>query len=261
MKKTIILVLFMMLMILPLTAVSISSAQTYPTVAYTVQEGDSLSKIARKFCTTWQEVYQLNAGIIGSDPNVVEPGTVLYVIDRCGTNPGDGVYDRGPRLHANGTVSGNVYTVAAGDTLFSIGERFGLPWQVIAEANHTSKIYPGQRLIIPGLNQPPNPSPQPAIQITSPAPGTYLSSNFIVSGTGQGLPEGNVVVRVFDGNGNLLAEQATVLQGNDAGIGGPGVWSTTFNGVIGQPNSNGSISAFNPETGANNTISIWFTGN
>ena len=43
-----------------------------------------------------------------------------------------------------------------------------------------------------------------------------------VSGSGVGLFEGNVVVRVQDAGGNVLAEQATTAQGEDVGVGGPG---------------------------------------
>ena len=48
----------------------------------------------------------------------------------------DPVYDRGPREHAMGTVSGSYYTVAAGDTFYSIGLRFGLPSVAFAEGGH-----------------------------------------------------------------------------------------------------------------------------
>jgi hypothetical protein len=65
------------------------------------------------------------------------------------------------------------------------------------------------------------------IQIDSPAQGTTLevSQPVQVSGTGAGLPEGNVVVVAADQNGNVLAEQPTTLQGADAGTGGAGTWS------------------------------------
>jgi LysM repeat protein len=46
------------------------------------------------------------------------------------------------------------YTVQAGETIFSIGRRFGInPWAIVA-ANHLSNanlIYPGQVLVIPGV--------------------------------------------------------------------------------------------------------------
>lgn len=50
---------------------------------------------------------------------------------------------------------GTSYTVKPGDALSLIGERFGIPWQLIAEANNIEGpgyvIVPGQTLIIPSL--------------------------------------------------------------------------------------------------------------
>lgn len=262
MNRKILVLLFVMLT-LGLGLVSLTAAQTSTVITYVVQPGDTLSKIAAQYCTTWQEIYDMNQATIGEDPDNIEEGMVLYIVPYCGAGSPTGVYDRGPQLHANGTVSGNVYTVAYGDTLYSIGERFGLPWEVIAEVNgmESQKVYAGQKLIIPGLSQTVPPSnTQAYISITSPLPGSYLNSPYVVSGTGGGLVEGNVVVRLKDGSGNIMAQQATTLQGANVGTGGPGTWTVTFYGVIGQPYSNGAIEAFSPETGANYSISIWFTG-
>jgi hypothetical protein len=102
-----------------LLAVLPVSAQSVSYVTYVVQPNDSLSKIAAEYCTTWQEIYNLNYAVIGSNPNILTPGTVLTVPNRCGTGtvpPGCTVYDRGPSQYAQGSVSGNVYTVAYGDT-------------------------------------------------------------------------------------------------------------------------------------------------
>ena len=75
----------------------------------------------------------MNAAVIGPDPNVLKPGTVLYVPEPLRDPPSNcAVYDHGPSMYANGTVSGNVYTVAAGDTWYSVGVRFGLPWETIS---------------------------------------------------------------------------------------------------------------------------------
>lgn len=245
-----------------------------PYVAYITAPGDRLAKLAREFCTTWNEIYDLNRGAIGPDANVLFPGTQLIIPNRCGLpgSPppasGGNVYDRGPRMHANGTVLGNVYTVAWGDSLYSVSQRFGVSMSELAAINGLSsanKIYGGQKLIIPGLTpgRPPVTVPPPGVQpstiaITSPAPGTFLGSSFIVSGTGTNLPEGNVVVNVKDGNGLVIAQQATVLQGYDVGLGGAGVWSVQFDNVIQQPQSNGAIEAYSPGTGASAGISIWF---
>lgn len=49
----------------------------------------------------------------------------------------------------------NTYTVQSGDSLSKIGEKYGITWQQIFEANKDKisdpdKIYPGQELTIPG---------------------------------------------------------------------------------------------------------------
>ena len=49
----------------------------------------------------------------------------------------------------------NTYTVQSGDSLSKIGEKYGITWQQIFEANKDKisdpdKIFPGQELTIPG---------------------------------------------------------------------------------------------------------------
>ena len=71
------------------------------------------------------------------------------------------------------------------------------------------------------------PAVQSYIRIDQPAQGTTLDvgNPIRVSGTGAGLPEGNVVVVAVDQDGNVLAEQPTTLQGTDVGTDGAGTWS------------------------------------
>lgn len=45
----------------------------------TVQPGDYLSKIAPLVGTTWPELYEVNAAIIGPDPDLIFPGQVFFV--------------------------------------------------------------------------------------------------------------------------------------------------------------------------------------
>jgi hypothetical protein len=68
---------------------------------------------------------------------------------------------------------------------------------------------------------------QSYIKIDAPGQGTTVdvSKPVQISGTGAGLPEGNVVVVAADRNGDVLAEQPTTLQGPDVGTGGAGTWS------------------------------------
>ena len=232
-----------------------ASAQSLDPVPYRIQQGDTLASIAQQFCTTWQDVYRYNAGYIGDDPSALSTGTLIFVIDRCDPNT---VYDRGPSFYASGTVDGNSYVVAAGDTLYSIGRRFGLNHQTIMEANglsSTAVIYPGTRLVIPGLSVG---YPQPSISITSPTPGTFYLRPYVVQGTGQSLYENNVVVRLLDANGNLMGQQITVMQSSS--VGGQGTWQVSFPNVYAVGGTTGRVEAFNPETGATAETYVYFGG-
>lgn len=44
---------------------------------YTVREGDTLSKIAARHGTTWQQLYAANKAVIGGDPDLIVPGQRL----------------------------------------------------------------------------------------------------------------------------------------------------------------------------------------
>ena len=46
---------------------------------YTIQRGDTLSGIAKKYGTTWQELYAANKDAIGSNPNLIYAGTNLTI--------------------------------------------------------------------------------------------------------------------------------------------------------------------------------------
>lgn len=163
-------------------------------VTYVVQKGDTLGKIAAKYCTTWTAIYNLNRNVI-YNPNIIYPGMVLTVPSNCGGGDGgsgDGTgscVDNGPRLHAGGTYSAPYYRVVWGDTMYSIGKRFGTPWQNIAKANGMTypTIYAGQRLMIPcgGTTPPPAPPPSTPTRVSF-APGTTSAS---MGGTiNQGAP-------------------------------------------------------------------------
>ena len=48
-------------------------------ITYTVQKGDNLTSIAKKYHTTWKKIYENNKDIIGSNPNLIKPGQVLKI--------------------------------------------------------------------------------------------------------------------------------------------------------------------------------------
>jgi heat shock protein HslJ len=91
------------------------------------------------------------------------------------------------------------------------------------------------------------PAVESYIKIEQPAQGTTLDVSELVqvSGTGAGLPEGNVVVVAVDQDGNVLAEQPTTLQGPDVGTGGEGTWSAEL-AVPASGQTPGYIAAFSP---------------
>jgi LysM repeat protein len=98
---------------------------------YTVQPGDSLWSIGQKFGVSWQSIAQAN-GI--SYPYIIYVEQVLTI-------PG-----------SLGGVTNSQYTVQPGDSLWLIGQKLGVSWQSIAEANGISYpyiIYPGEVLTIP----------------------------------------------------------------------------------------------------------------
>ena len=94
---------------------------------YTVKSGDTLSGIASRFGTSWQELQRIN-GL--ANANLIFPGQVLKL-------PGGGKPAPAKRT----------YTVRAGDTLSGIAARYGTSWQSLAQKNGLSNpnlIYPGQ---------------------------------------------------------------------------------------------------------------------
>jgi GH25 family lysozyme M1 (1,4-beta-N-acetylmuramidase) len=104
---------------------------------YTVKAGDTLSGIAAKFGTTYQELAKLN-GI--TNPNKIYPGQVLKLTRSASTG------NSAPKSAVAAT-----YTVKPGDTLSGIAAKFGTTYQKLAKINgikDPNKIYPGQVLKI-----------------------------------------------------------------------------------------------------------------
>ena len=84
-----------------------ASAQSVPMVAYTVQPGDTLAKIAARYCTTWEELYEINVAVIRAGPERAQAGHgALRPEPLCGPPSNCAAYDHGPSMYANGTVFG-----------------------------------------------------------------------------------------------------------------------------------------------------------
>ncbi len=276
MKHRILLILIIavfLALLLPAIAPSATEAAgpnyAYGYVTYVVKHGDTLASIGRTFCTSWQTIYDLNRGVIGSDPNHLRAGMVLTVPANCN---GGACYDRGWMPHAQGSLSyPNIYGVIRGDTWYSIGKRFGVSVDALRRANqlyyplayHTAIIpcaFVGPAPV-PPQPKPPTPPPvqQSYLTITEPpANATLTGTTFTVRGRGGNLPEANVVVRVKDQNGAILVEQTTTLQGPNVGLGGEGDWSVQF--TLSNPPTTVIIEATSPGTVAQASVQVHFQG-
>ena len=232
MKHKMIIALAALLIVAPLLWIDGQSAQAQSYVTVVAQRGDTLSKLARAYCTTWQEIYNINRQAIGPNPNILEPGTVLTVPNRCGNsgNPGNpgGVYDRGPRTGATGTFSAPIYTVAWGDNLNAIAARFGVSTDTVRQANGmwNDSIWVGMTLTIPGtvVAVPPV---QPSVERVQFAPGSVSASR---SGTtAWGVP----MTYVLSARAGQQMEVYTASHGDPLALSMTGPYNTvvTLNGV------------------------------
>jgi LysM repeat protein len=118
--------------------------QTPVETTYTVKTGDSLWDIAKNHLgdgTKWTEIYKLNQNVLGTNPDMIMPGTNLQL-------PGG----TDQIASASGT-----YTVKAGDNLWDIAKEQlgdGSKWNELYANNHDligqnpGVIHPGQELAI-----------------------------------------------------------------------------------------------------------------
>ena len=115
-------------------------AAAQPVATWTVRPGDTLSAIATALSVRggWQALYAANRRLIGPDPGLIRPGTIL-------TLPGRPTTAR--------------YAVAPGDTLSAIAAALGVRggWQALYAANRRvigpdpGLIRPGTVLTVPGM--------------------------------------------------------------------------------------------------------------
>jgi len=129
-----------------------------PAARYVVQPGDTLSGIAARFAVRggWPALYAANRPLIGPDPDVVHPGTVLVL-------PGQAAPVR--------------YRVVAGDTLAGIAAALAVRggWPALYAANrrvigpNPDVIRPGTVLTVSRPTAPSPPAPNPG-RLLYPAP-------------------------------------------------------------------------------------------
>jgi murein DD-endopeptidase MepM/ murein hydrolase activator NlpD len=117
---------------------------------YIVQDGDTLSLIARRHNTTIQAIAELN-GI--ANPNLIITGQRLLIPSTGDSSPSPA----------------QIHLVQPGETLTRIASHYGTTVSAIVEANdlsNPSQIFAGQRLAIPGSAvSAPLPSPFVAVEL------------------------------------------------------------------------------------------------
>jgi LysM repeat protein len=130
-----------------------------PAARYAVRPGDTLSGIAARFAVRggWPALYAANRPLIGPDPNVIYPGTVLLLPGQAGSAR---------------------YTVAAGDTLSGIAAALGVTggWPALYAANRPligpdpDIIHAGTVLTIPHPAAPASAASRPGHRPSPPPP-------------------------------------------------------------------------------------------
>jgi LysM repeat protein len=161
-------------------------------VYYTVQRGDTLYSIARRYGTTVASIAQAN-GIL--NPAFIRVGQVLFIPTWPAPPPPSGVY----------------YTVQWGDTLYSIARRYGTTVWAIVVANNISNpslIYRGQVLFIPGPGYvPPAPTPTPGPTPTPVPPPTPTGFGYGIQVHMIGQDHAQIVNTVKDMGFNWIKHQ------------------------------------------------------
>ena len=108
---------------------------------YTIRAGDTLFALAQRYNTTVDAILRANPGI---DPNNLRVGQIICI-------PGTGPVP---------CPGGTLYTIRAGDTLFSLAQRFNVTVDAIIQANpgiDPNNLRIGQEICIPGTGPAPCP--------------------------------------------------------------------------------------------------------
>ncbi|HYH02550.1 MAG TPA: LysM peptidoglycan-binding domain-containing protein [Bacillota bacterium] len=105
------------------------------TVSYAVRAGDTLYRIAQRFNVTINAIIAANPGI---DPNRLTVGMVICI----------------PQQQGGVCPGGTTYIIRAGDTFFSIAQRYDVSLNALIAANpgvDPNRLVVGQQICIPEL--------------------------------------------------------------------------------------------------------------
>lgn len=142
---------------------------------YTVKSGDTLGAIAARHGVKLSEVLSWNGLNMSS---IIYPGQKIKIGSGQSAAPA-------PAPATTPAANSGSYTVKSGDTLSGIAAKHGVKLSDILSANKltmTSMIYPGNKLVIPGV------SIQPAGSVTPLVPSSFLGFSYpeaVVSSANQ----------------------------------------------------------------------------
>ena len=121
---------------------------------YTVQSGDSVWAISNKFGITMDQLIQWN----NIQNNFIYPGQQLIVSNggssnagaNTGSNTGNTSGSSSSSSSSSNTASGTKYTVKAGDSVWSVSNKYGITMAQLIQWNNIQNnfIYPGQQLTV-----------------------------------------------------------------------------------------------------------------
>ena len=117
---------------------------------YTVQSGDSVWKISNDHGITMAQLIEWN----NIKNNFVYPGQQLIVLNggssNTGANTGNTSGSNSSNSSSSNTASGTKYTVKAGDSVWSVSNKYGITMAQLIQWNNIQNnfIYPGQQLTV-----------------------------------------------------------------------------------------------------------------
>ncbi|EGP5188724.1 TPA: LysM peptidoglycan-binding domain-containing protein [Enterococcus faecium] len=117
---------------------------------YTVQSGDSVWKISNDHGITMAQLIEWN----NIKNNFVYPGQQLIVSNggssNTGANTGNTSGSNSSNSSSSNTASGTKYTVKAGDSVWSVSNKYGITMAQLIQWNNIQNnfIYPGQQLTV-----------------------------------------------------------------------------------------------------------------
>jgi LysM repeat protein len=120
---------------------------------YTIQKGDSLYKISKKFGVSINELKTKN----NITTSHIKPGTEIFIptkdkrqVVKAESNKKKKSIDNAPRNVTEATLDVPYHTVKKGDTLSALSKKYSIPVSEIKEINNlrSTKLKPGQRLLV-----------------------------------------------------------------------------------------------------------------